>query len=142
MEIYISFCQNPPAKMWVLTSWKARAPVTDCHRLEKRSLQPQPFMRVPLRHVGQDDLVAGLQASDHFYGAHRTAAQLDRLAAHSLASVHDFEQTDGAVGLGLHRTSDVEHRLEALEFDDALDVPFGAGGTRYGALQRSGGPNA
>ena len=39
------------------------------------SVQPHPVMTIPLRHVGQDHFVTGLQAADDFDGAHRTASQ-------------------------------------------------------------------
>jgi len=42
------------------------------------SIQPDAVVGVPLRHVGEDHLVADLEAFDNFNGADRTAAEFDQ----------------------------------------------------------------
>src|SRR5687768_18576656 len=86
--------------------------------------QSYPLVLVVIRHVGQDDLVARLQAVDDLDRADGAATEFhvhpDRFAVRP-----DLEEADRAVLLAERRPSDVEHVLEQLQPDGAVDAEIG-----------------
>ena len=59
-----------------------------------------------MRHVGEDDAVAGLEAVEDFDGVDGGAAELDRAAVGEVAVLLEFEDADGAVLLAEGRAAE------------------------------------
>src|ERR1700733_4450614 len=89
-------------------------------------LQPNAIDVVPLRHIGQDDFVADVQARQNLDGVDRVAAQLDVDALGVGIVRHDFEEADRRIGLTVHRPADVQNVFQVLEGDRAVHAEVGA----------------
>src|SRR5580698_1862879 len=89
-------------------------------------LQPNAIDVVPLRHIGQDDFVADVQARQNFHGVDRVAAQLDVDALGVGIVRHDFEEADRRIGLTVHRPADIQNVFQVLEGDRAVHAEVGA----------------
>src|SRR3954469_17760778 len=74
---------------------------------------------VVLRHVRQDDLVAGVQSLDDFDRVDRGAAKLD-LGCDRLACRTHLEDRDRAVFLAERRTADEHDVVETFELHGAV----------------------
>src|SRR4051794_13608201 len=83
-------------------------------RVHDSSVQTDSLVRVPGRHVGNNDRIADLKTLQDFNGTHGTAPEFYRDSNRSSAAVDDFEDPDGAIGLSLHRTTHEEHVVEPL----------------------------
>src|SRR5688500_15939644 len=81
--------------------------------------------RIELGHVGQNDLIAGLQALDDLNRVHRGAAKLD-LGGVGLTVGRDLENRHGAVFLAESRTPNINDVVEALELNLPVNAQVGA----------------
>ena len=54
-------------------------------------IQSHAFVRIPLRHVGENDLLPNLQPFPYFDSAYRTAAETDGDPDRFSAVFYDFE---------------------------------------------------
>src|SRR5579862_2267229 len=77
---------------------------------------------VPRGHVGDDHAVTGRETLQHFYSRHRALAQLYCLPNRRVPIRPDLEQGDGAVGLTERRATDIEHVVQSLDLDRAIDA--------------------
>ena len=77
-------------------------------------------MGVPLGHVGEDDLVAGLEAGEDFDGADGGASEFDGDSHCAAAAVCEFEEAKLTVGIGLDGAANVEDVFQARDFDGAV----------------------
>src|SRR5205085_5234671 len=69
-------------------------------------VDPKPVVRIPLRHVRDDDLVAGRQPLDHLDGVDRGSSHAHRHANGAGAPIDQLEQAGGAIALHPHRAAD------------------------------------
>jgi len=67
------------------------------------------------------------KAVAHLDGADRAAAQANLGTDREVAVFRQLEQLDGGVGLRAGRPADVEHVVELLQLDGALDGQVGPG---------------
>src|ERR1043166_1100022 len=79
-------------------------------------------MSIPRRHVREDNLIAYGQSLDNLDGADGTAAQFYGDSDCAFAAVDELENADGAFRLPLNRPADIEHVVQSLEFDGAIDA--------------------
>src|SRR4029078_11300033 len=84
------------------------------------SVQTDSLVRVPGRHVGNNDRIADLKTLQDLDGANGAAPEFYRDSNRSRAAVNDFEDPDCAIGLSLHRTAHKEHVVEPLQFDRTI----------------------
>src|SRR4051812_33799788 len=92
-----------------------------CGWLRTSAFELYPVERIELRHVGQNDLVAGLESFEDLDGVHRGASEL-HLGGERLAARLHLEDRDGAVLLAERRASDEDDVVELLELDGAVDA--------------------
>src|ERR1035437_6230430 len=92
----------------------------------RKSVQFNPVIRVPLRHVGEDDFVAGHEAADDFDGIDGAAAEFDLRAHRVIAVGVELEDTDLALLLAERGPPDVNDVVEPLELNGAIDGKIGA----------------
>src|SRR6266481_805391 len=85
-----------------------------------RLSQPDAVEVVPLRHVGKDHFVPGLQATEHFDRVHRCATQFHVDANGFTAIVNQLEDADRAVGLTVYRASYIKNVLQVFDFHRAI----------------------
>src|SRR6185436_11123024 len=85
-------------------------------------LQSNPVVGIVGRHVGQDDLIADLEARENLHGVHGTATELHLrpLGVHAVSA--NLEEADHALFLSEGRTPHVEHVHQTLELDRAVDA--------------------
>src|SRR3954469_3216416 len=102
--------------------------------LEARLLQSNAIVCVVCRHVGQNHLVADLEAGEHFDGVHRAPSQLhlDALRVHAI--VENLEETDLALVLAEGGAAHEQDVVQPFELDRAVDAQIrnGAFGQRAG----------
>src|ERR1700761_1064869 len=84
---------------------------TNVAAAHKSLSQPYAVVGVPLRHVGKNHFVAHAQPRNNLDRVHRAASQL-HIYARSFRSVRvQFENTNRAVRLSVHRAAHIEHVL-------------------------------
>src|SRR4051794_14972842 len=95
-------------------------------RLRKGELlEPNARRIVPRRHVGDDDAVADGQTVDDFDRVHRSAAELYVRAAGVAGALLDLEEPNRTLSLAVGRPTDVQHILEPVDLDGAVDAEIG-----------------
>ena len=83
-------------------------------------------MRIPGARVGENHLVARLQAVHDFDRVDGAAAEFDG-SAHSFGAARDkFENSDRAIFLAESGAADIDHVVEPFEFDRSIDAEVGA----------------
>ena len=78
-------------------------------------------MRIPCAGIGENDLVARLQAAHDFNRINRAAAQLDRRSYRFAAARDKFENADGIVFLTKCRPADKDDIIQAFQFDRTIN---------------------
>jgi hypothetical protein len=81
-------------------------------------------------HVGEDDLVADIEALEDFDGVDGNFAELDVDADGFGAVANELEEANGGVSLAVDGPTDIEDIPEVIEFDGAIDAEVGAGAGR------------
>src|SRR5436309_2348975 len=99
-------------------------------------VQANVVVPVPGGGVREDHLLAGGQAAHHLDGIDRAAAELDRHSPGLLAAVRELEHLDRALRLPIGWAADVEHVLEALDLDGAVDGEVDASSLGERAVER------
>src|SRR5258706_1127231 len=99
------------------------------------SVQTDLVVAVLRRGVRQDHLVADLQSLDDFHGVDGDAPQLHGDADRPLAVFDHFEHLDLAVGRAVGRPADIEHVVQPLDLDRAVDRDVRPGALGETALQ-------
>src|SRR4051812_49094883 len=89
--------------------------------LRVRLLQSNAIVCVVCRHVGQNHLVAHLEAREHFDRVHRAASELHLHALRVHAIVENLEETDLALVLSERRAAHEQNVVQPFELDRAVD---------------------
>jgi hypothetical protein len=87
-------------------------------RKEDRLFLPHPVVRVPLRHVREDHLVAHLQALRDFNRAHGTAAEVNSHANRRVTSSVRASITNYVLLVFLHASDDCLSRARQGPIED------------------------
>src|SRR5579875_4169968 len=98
-------------------------------------LQPNLVDGIPARHVGKNDDVAWLESREHLNVVDGCAPYLDGDAGGGFAVGAETEEADGGVLVAEGRPADVEHVLEAVEIDGAVDGEVWARAGGKGAIE-------
>ena len=78
-------------------------------------------MRIPGTGIGENDLVAGLQAVHDFDRINRAPAQFDRRSYRIAAARNKFENADRIVFLTKCRPADKDDIIQAFQFDRTIN---------------------
>src|ERR1039457_3249519 len=132
-DFVISFLQIPPRDEHpYLDGWfQSLRSIRDSHPLKATSysthhaktpvlpelslLQSYAIVAIHRRHVGEDDMVAHLQAFHHLHRVHRHAAHFDPDSGGLLAVRGHLEQTDFSARLRAHRPAHKDDVRQAFD---------------------------
>ena len=78
-------------------------------------------MCIPCAGIGENDLVARLQAAHDFDGINRAAAQFDRRSHRFAAARNKLENADGIVFLTKCRPADIDDIIQAFQLDRTIN---------------------
>ena len=78
-------------------------------------------MRIPRAGIGENDLVARLQAAHNFDRVNGAAAQFNRRSHRFAAAGNKFENADGIVFLTKCRPADIDDIIQAFQFDRTIN---------------------
>src|SRR5215471_21243668 len=98
-------------------------------------LEPNAGGVVPRGHVGDDDAVANGEPVDYLDGVHGSATELHVHAVGIAVTPLDLEQADRAFRLAVGRATDVEHVLQAIDLDRAVDAEVRARAIRQRTVE-------
>ena len=104
--------------------------------LFRPSLKAHPCVCVPLRHIGQNDLVSDLQAFEDLDGGDRTFSQLYWNSNCRCPVIDELEETHLTVFLTLNGPADVHDIFEPLNFNRSVHCQIRARPFREPFIQR------